>query len=342
MARPRFELFPGQITDVAGVAVGHWTNAEAGTGCTAVLVDRPAVAGIDVRGAAPGSRETEMLGPLAAIQHVNGIMLSGGSAFGLEAATGAVRFLEERGAGLKVGRAVIPIVPSAIVFDLTMITHKVRPGAAEGYEACRVAGPAVAQGSVGAGTGATIAKMRGRTGALMGGIGTASVTLAGGCVVGALIVVNAVGGVVDPDSGAIVAGPLTAAGGFEDSLEILINDPPRMRDWEFNTVIGVVATNASLDRRGATRLAGAGQDAIAQAIRPAHLSQDGDTIFALATGEKKSVHEDRLRAAATRAVVRSILNAVRAATGLGGVPAISELSDPAQAPASLTKSARAN
>lgn len=316
---------PGQITDIAGITVGHRTLADAGTGCTVVLLDHPCVAGIDIRGAAPGSRETAMLDPLAAIQQVNGIMLSGGSAFGLEAATGAVRFLEEKGVGLKVGRARIPIVPSAIVFDLGMITHRIRPGADDGYRACQAASRDVQQGSVGAGTGCTVAKLRGKGAAIKGGLGTASVSLGDGCLVGALVVVNAVGGIVDPATGSLVAGPRMPGGGFEDSEEILISDPPKLRDWEFNTVIGVVATNASLDRRAATRLAGAGQDAVALAVRPAHLSQDGDTIFGLATGEVGEVHEDRLRAAASRATVGAILNAISNATGIGGVPAISEL-----------------
>ncbi|MBI4304957.1 MAG: P1 family peptidase [Chloroflexi bacterium] len=318
-------LAPGRITDVPGIIVGHCTRADAGTGCTAILCESPAIAGADVRGAAPGSRETELLNPLAAIQHVNGVMLSGGSAFGLEAATGAVRFLEERGAGLKVGRAVIPIVPSAIIFDLNLVTHKVRPTADDGYQACQAAAADFAQGSVGAGTGATVAKLRGKERAVKGGLGTSSVRMADGVVVGALMVVNAVGGVVDPANGEIVAGPRRPDGSFEDSVRLLIEEPPRLRTWEFNTVIGVVATNATLDRRGATRLAGAGQDAIALAVRPVHMSGDGDTVFALSTCAIGEVHEDRLRAAATEAVVRAILNGVRAATGLGSVPSVSEL-----------------
>jgi len=324
--RASFRTAPGQITDIAGITVGHRTLAEAGTGCTVVLLERPCTAGIDIRGAAPGSRETAMLDPLAAIQQVNAIMLSGGSAFGLEAATGAVRFLEEKGVGLKVGRARIPIVPSAIVFDLGMITHQIRPGSDDGYRACQAATRDVQQGSYGAGTGCTVAKLRGKGAAIKGGIGTAAVSLGDGCLAAALVVVNAVGGIVDPATGSLVAGPRRLGGGFEDSEEILISDPPKLRDWEFNTVIGVVATNASLDRRAATRLAGAAQDAIAMAVRPAHLSQDGDTIFGLSTGELGEVHEDRLRAAASRATVGAILNAILSATGLGGIPAVSELS----------------
>lgn len=337
--RASSRIAPGQITDISGITVGHRTLTDGGTGCTVVLFDRPCVAGIDVRGAAPGSRETAMLDPLAAIQQVNAIMLSGGSAFGLEAATGAVRFLEENGIGLRVGRATIPIVPSAIVFDLGTITHKIRPGADDGYLACQAAGKDVPQGSVGAGTGCTVAKLRGKGAAIKGGIGTASISLGDGCVVGALVVVNAVGGIVDPATGAVLAGPRLPDGSLEDSEEILISDPPKPRAWEFNTVIGVVATNAKLDRRAATRLAGAGQDAIAMAVRPAHLTQDGDTIFGVGTDELGEVHEDRLRAAATRATVGAILNAVRSATGLGGVPSLSELGQTSKRPVSRRQGA---
>ncbi len=329
----------GRITDVPGITVGHYTDREHGTGCTAVLVDRPAVGGVDVRGAAPGSRDTEFLHPLATIEHCHGIMLAGGSAFGLEAATGSVRYLEEQGRGLKFGRAVIPLVPSAIIFDLGLITHLVRPTAEDGYAAAKAAGLEFDLGSTGAGTGATLGKLRGMDRAVKGGIGTASVSLGDGIFVGALVVTNAVGSVIDPDTGAIVAGPRIegGSGGFENTLDVLVDDPPPMRDLlgvrtTSNTVIGVVATNAGLNKKAAARFAGAGQDAITMTIRPAHMAGDGDTVFALATGQHPGVSgeaaiagiEDRLRAAAMRAMVGASLSSVESATGLGGVPSAAE------------------
>jgi len=318
----------GRVTDVPGIRVGHYTDAANGTGCTVVLCEDPAAAGIEVRGAAPGSRDTEMLHPLASAEWVNGVMLSGGSLFGLDAAAGATRFLEERGIGLHRGRAVIPLVPSAILFDLNLITHGVRPTADDGYAACEAAGEGFALGSVGAGTGATVGKLRGMDRAVKGGVGTASVRIAGGPVVGALIAVNAVGSIVDPASGRIVAGPRTGNAGspFEDSLEILVSERLRNRGFFTNTVIGVVATDAALDKRGAARLAVAGQDGIALAVRPAHTSSDGDTVFALATGgRRETVNPDALHAAAVQAVSAAVLSAVRNATGLGGVPSVGEV-----------------
>jgi L-aminopeptidase/D-esterase-like protein len=344
--------YSGRITDIRGVTVGHWTDATNGTGCTVVLCDPPAIAGIEVRGAAPGSRETELLHPLSAAEWVNGVMLSGGSAFGLDAAGGAVQFLEERGRGVQFGRATIPLVPSAIIFDLNFITHRVRPTAREGYAACQAAGVDFDCGSVGAGTGATVGKLRGMSRAVKGGIGTASVALPAGAsrglgqrvFVGALMVVNAVGSVADPASGGIVAGPRPVAGGlpFEDSLSVLLADPPKDRGFfrpatgrggvdagngvSENTVIGVVATNARLDKRGASRLAVAAQDGIALTVRPAHTSSDGDTVFALATGEIDDVPgPDSLHAAALLATAGAVLHAVESATGLGGVPSASEV-----------------
>ena len=318
----------GRVTDVPGIRVGHYTDAANGTGCTVVLCEDRAAAGIDVRGAAPGSRDTEMLRPLASAEWINGIMLSGGSLFGLDAAAGATRFLEERGVGLHFGRAVIPLVPSAILFDLNLITHEVRPTADDGYAACKAAAQDFALGSVGASTGATVGKLRGMERAVKGGIGTAAVRIAGGPIVGALMAVNSVGSIVDPASGRIVAGPRTgdADSPFEDSLEILLNEPLKNRGFFTSTVIGVVATDAALDKRGAARLAVAGQDGIALAVRPAHTSSDGDTVFGLATGgRREAANPDALHAAAVRAASAAVLSAIRNATGLGGVPSAGEV-----------------
>ena len=326
----------GRITDVSGISVGHYTDLQHGTGCTAVLVDEPAVAGIDVRGAATASRETQLLHPLATIEHIHGVMLSGGSVFGLDAAAGVVRFLEENKRGLKIGRAVIPIVPAANIFDLGLLSHAVRPTADNGYAAASAADREFELGTVGAGTGATVGKLRGGDHSTKGGVGTASVSLGDGILVGAIVITNAVGSIVDPGTGAVVAGPRTE-NRFENTMDFLVDNPPRLRDLmgirnSSHTVVGVLATNVGLDKKAASRFAGAGQDAIAMAVRPAHMSGDGDIVFALATGTHPRLSgedaiagiEDRLRAAAMQAMVGAILSSIEHATGLGGVPSAAE------------------
>lgn len=324
---PALTPISGKITDVAGITVGHYTDAANGTGCTVVLSDDPATAGIEVRGAAPGSRETEMLHPLAAAQWVNGIALTGGSVFGLDSPGGVVRFLEEQGTGLQFGRTRIPLVPAAVVFDLSFITADVRPTADNGYTAAQAAATEFERGSVGVGTGCTVAKMCGAARSVKGGVGTAAVKLSNGSTVGALMAVNAVGDVVDPVNGETVAGPLNAAeDGFDNSINVLLNDPPRPRGFFRNTVIGVVATDAKLDKTAASRLAIAGQDGIALAVRPAHTQSDGDTVFALATGNHDGpVNLDALHAAALKAVSAAILDAIFSAKTLGGVRAVRDL-----------------
>ncbi len=317
----------GRITDVPGVTVGHCTDTENATGCTVVLCDPPSTAAVDVRGASPGSSDTEMLHPLAADRPINGILLTGGSVFGLAATAGVVRYLTEHGVGSPFGGVLVPLCPAAVIFDLGLVTRRVQPTADDGYAACDATGIDVAEGSVGAGTGATVGSLRGLRRRIKGGLGTGSVDLGDGLVVGALIVLNPVGGIVDPYTGEIVAGPRRrgSSRGFEDSEQILIEDPPAQKGQQPNTVIGVVATNARLSRRDAGRLAGAGQDAVALAVRPAHTANDGDTIFSLATGTFDGpADEDRLRAAATRATVGAILSAVEKATGVGGVPSAGE------------------
>jgi L-aminopeptidase/D-esterase-like protein len=311
--------YSGSITDVTGITVGHHTDLENGTGCTVILCADPANAGMEVRGAAPGSRETALLDPLASAQWVNGIVLTGGSAFGLDAPGGVVKYLEQQGVGIKFGRARIPLVPAAVVFDLGFINHAVRPTGEDGYAAAESASVNFTTGNVGAGTGSTVGKLLGKKVSIKGGVGTASVRLSSGATVGALMVVNAIGGIVDPDSGEIVAGPQTEEG-FADSIDLMITNPPKERGFFKNTTIGVVATNAPLDKIGATRLAMAGQDGIALAIRPSHTENDGDTVFALSTGtHSEPVPGDVLHAAALKAVTGAILNAIESAETLGGV-----------------------
>ncbi len=316
------------ITNVPGIRVGRYTDAQNATGCTVVICEDGAVGGVDVRGSAPGTRETDLLAPTAMVDRVHAVLLSGGSAFGLAAATGVVDYLEENGIGIEFGGATIPIVPAAILFDLGLVTHRVRPDASAGRAACEAAtGGYVAEGSVGAGTGATVAKLLGAERSLKGGVGTASVDLGGGVIVGAIVAVNAVGGVVDPDTGRIVAGPLDDDGETMLDSMALITSPgfetARARPGE-NTTIGVVATNATLNKAQANKLASAAHDGLALAVRPAHLMSDGDTIFSLATGQVDA-DMNRLCAAAVVCVSRAIVRGVQAATGLGGVKAVSDL-----------------
>lgn len=322
---------PG-ITSVPGIKVGHYTDLRNATGCTVVLCEDGAVGGVDVRGSAPGTRETDLLSPTAMVDRVHAVLLSGGSAFGLGAATGVVAYLEERGVGIEFGNATIPIVPAAILFDLGLVTHAVRPNADAGRLACEEAhSGTVAEGSIGAGTGATVAKLLGRDRCIKGGIGTASVHLGNGVTVGAIVAVNAVGGVVDPETSQIVAGPLADDGiTMQDSMT-LFTDPgyeeSQTRPGE-NTTIGVVATNADLTKAQANKLASVAHDGLAMAVRPAHLMSDGDTIFALSTRQHDGQASlNRLCAAAAMSTSRAIVRAVQNATGLGGVKAVSELNE---------------
>ena len=323
----RSTRYSGSITDVEGISVGHHTDLENGTGCTVILSEEPATAGIEVRGAAPGSRETELLHPLAAAQWVNGVVLTGGSVFGLDAPGGVVRYLESRGTGLQFGRVRIPLVPAAVVFDLSFMNSAVRPTADNGYAAAENTGSQFARGSVGVGTGCTVGKILGSSRSVKGGVGTASVSLSDGTIVGALIAANAIGDVVDPMNGEAVAAPLNdSRDGYANTVDILMNSPPRQRGFFRNTVIGVIVTDARLDKIGASRLAIAAQDGIAMSVRPAHTQSDGDTMFALATGKRDvDVNLDALHAAALLATTGAILDAVLSATSLGGVMAVRDL-----------------
>jgi L-aminopeptidase/D-esterase-like protein len=310
----------GTLTDVSGVRVGHATDREHLTGCTVVLCPaQGCVAGVDVRGSAPGTRETDLLRPGQLVERVHAIVLAGGSAFGLAAADGVMRYLEEKGVGFPVGVTVVPIVPAAIIFDLTVGDFRVRPDAAMGYAACLAAsdGP-VAEGNVGAGTGASVGKALGPAGAMKAGVGAVSLQLPGGLTVAALMVVNALGDVVDPASGEIIAGARLPDGRFADSAAILLHGAPAPRSWPTNTVIGVVATNARLSKEQATKVAQMAHDGLARCIRPAHTMFDGDTIFALATGDVQA-DVSRVGQAAADAVAAAILRSVRAAGPLGGL-----------------------
>ena len=342
------------LTDIPGLRVGHDTNLEAATGCTVVLCDWPAVGGVDVRGGAPGTRETDLLRPDYMVQEVHAVLLTGGSAFGLDAASGVMHYLEARGVGYAIGSVRVPIVPAAVLFDLTLGRSDIRPDAAAGERACLAAhnGP-VAQGNVGAGTGATVGKFLGFARAMKGGLGSASASLPDGALVGALVAVNAAGDVRDPQSQRILAGARHPSGqGFLfESLPVIATptqpdakpaaetgpkEPDTLQGNPplANTTLAIVATNARLTKTDANIIARMAHDALALAIRPVHTPFDGDTIFVLGKG-----HPDQhtgpatlgpaelgmLGAAAVQTLARAIVKAIQAAEALHGIPAARDL-----------------
>ncbi|TFZ06249.1 peptidase S58 family protein [Ramlibacter henchirensis] len=325
----------GAITDVPGIEAGHFTDSRRPTGCTVVLAREGAVGGVDVRGAAPGTRETDLLSPSNLVERVHAVMLSGGSAWGLDAAGGAMQWLEEQGIGLEVGPARIPIVPAAVLFDLYLGDARVRPDSGAGRAACEAASSqAPAEGCVGAGAGALIGKLYGVERAVKGGIGTASVR-AGGFTVGAIVACNAMGDVVDPETGKVIAGARREDGRtlMDTRRSLLAGEPPLRLVQAANTSIGVVATDAVLTKAQASRLATAAHDGLARSITPAHTMLDGDTLFALGTGASGRPAEMVLLATmAAEAVAIAVVRAVRAATGVsvGGlhVPAMRDLAGP--------------
>jgi L-aminopeptidase/D-esterase-like protein len=311
----------GAITDVAGIRVGHFTDPRRPTGCTAILCDEPgAVAGVDVRGAAPGTRETDLLDPSNLVERVHAVLLSGGSAFGLAAADGVVRFLEERGVGFPAGPARVPIVTGAILFDLGMGDHRIRPDAEAGYRAAGAASAdAPAEGSVGAGAGATVGKLFGLPRGMKGGIGTASARV-GRVTLGAIVAVNAVGDVVE--NGRLLAGARDATDGrrMVGAADLVMRGelPPALQPG-MATTIGVVATDATLTKAQARKLAQMAHDGLARTIDPVHTMWDGDTVFALATGRAGvSGNMMALGTMSARVMAAAVLRAVRAARAVSG------------------------
>src|SRR3712207_3902948 len=280
--------------------------------------------GVDVRGSSPGTRETDRLGPTGTLRRNHALLLTGGSAFGLAAAEGVVRFLEERGVGLDVGVARIPLVSAAVLFDLVVGSPEARPDPVMGYEAARSAKSGdFAQGGVGAGTGATVGKVLGMERAMKGGVGSASVEV-GGLVVGALAAVNAFGEVRDPESGEILAGPRQDDGTLGDSVRLLPEAASRMR-WAENTTLGVVATNADLSKNGANKVAQMAHDGFARVVHPVHTTVDGDVVFAASVGEVEAA-TDVVGAWGARVMQEAILRAVRTAQSVPGIPSASEYS----------------
>lgn len=331
---PLAALSEGEVNDtltaVPGIRVGHWTHPSGSTGCTAILADGGAVAGVDVRGGAPGTRETDLLRPEMSVDSVHAVVLSGGSAYGLAAADGVMEYLEGKGVGFPVGDSVVPIVPAAILFDLGIGDPKVRPTAKSGLAAASNASrQPVLMGSAGAGAGATVGKLFGPARAMRGGLGSAAITRADGLVVGAIAAVNALGDVVDPETGEIVAGARTSDGtAFADSMARLRSGQPAERSGPAqNTTIAVVAANVTWTKTQATKAAQMAHDGLAMAIRPAHMPFDGDTVFALGTGgrtvEARILGE--IGALAADVLARAVVAAVRSAESGFGLPAAGDL-----------------
>ena len=320
----------GGLTAIPGLKVGHFTLSERLTGCTVVLAEGGAVGGVDIRGGAPGTRETALLDPVNTVQEVHAVVLSGGSAFGLDAASGVVRYLDERDIGYRVRGNVVPIVVGAILYDLSVGDDpRIRPGADCGYRAAsHASNETPAEGNVGAGAGATVGKMRGLDRAMKGGVGTASITLDTGLTVAAIVAVNAVGDIIDPATGSVIAGVRTVDGrGLADARLLLRTGASNEPQSGANTTLGVVATNATLTKAEATKVAQMAQDGLARTIYPAHTPGDGDTVFSLAMGTfSGAASVSTIGALAADVVAEAIVRAVRAATGIPGIPAASDMS----------------
>ena len=317
------------LTDVAGLAVGHFTHPARATGCSVVLCPEGAVAGVDVRGGAPGTRETDLLAPENLVDRVHAVLLSGGSAFGLAAADGVMRWLEERGHGFAVGKARVPIVPAAVLFDLWHGDLSIRPDAAAGYAACEAASNArPAQGNVGAGAGAAVGKLFGIERAMRGGIGSASIRV-GGVTVAALVAVNATGDVIDPSNGETIAGSRTHAGSRQfvhAAAALARGEVPGRLQAGMATTLGVIATDAVLNKAQCRKLASMAHDGLARCIDPIHTPFDGDTLFALATGASGQPGSVALIGTlAAQVTARAVINAIHHAIGLPGLPAARDL-----------------
>ncbi len=324
------------IIDVTGIRVGHETHEVALTGCTVILCPDGEIGGVDQRGGAPGTRETDLLRPMHMVEKVHAVMLAGGSSYGLDAASGVMKFLEEKEIGFNAGVARVPIVPAAVLLDLGIGDPNIRPDAAMGYRASQNASSEPpAEGNVGAGSGCTVGKILGTGQSMKSGIGTASLEIGGGIVVGAIVAVNAFGDVIDPASQQIIAGARATKGGplklgadgyFADSLEVMKSLAGRTImsfASRANTVIGVVATNAKLDKNETNKVAQMAHNGLARTIRPAHTMLDGDTIFALASG-KKSADVNIVGAFAAEVMAQAILRGIRAAKSAAALPAASD------------------
>lgn len=305
-------MYKDCITDVPGIFVGQREDQVSKTGCTVILCPQGAVAGVDVRGGAPGTRETDLLKPYNLVDKVHAVLLAGGSAFGLDAAAGVMAYLEEKGYGFDTGVAKVPIVPGAVIFDLAVGDPNIRPDKLMGYQACENGSKdKIMEGSFGAGTGATVGKVLGVQGAMMGGVGSSSIELGNGIWVGAIVVTNSFGDITHPKTGEIIAGARKEKN-YVNTEDIMLSTKSQTSFTPTNTTIGVVATNAFLTKSSAAKIAAIAHNGYARAIRPVHTMFDGDTIFCLSTGDKE-IDLNVLGVAAVRTVERAILNGVMSA-----------------------------
>jgi L-aminopeptidase/D-esterase-like protein len=317
----------GYITDVDGIRVGHFTDKRRPTGCTVILCEEGAVTAVDVRGAAPGTRETDLLDPVNTVEKAHAVLLAGGSAFGLDATGGVMRYLEKRGIGFPTRFAKVPIVPAAILYDLGLGDASIRPTADSGYQACIDARDGeIEEGSVGAGAGATVGKV-GPGRPMKGGIGTSSIKLPNTIVIGAIVAVNSMGNVIDPKTGKTIAGTRSSdSSRFIDPVEWLRAGNPIAGPVGGNTTIGVVATNGAFTKAQTKKIAQMAHDGLARAIHPAHTPMDGDTLFAMATGRAShSADVGAIGALAAEAVAEAILRAVMRAKSVAGIPSWNDL-----------------
>jgi len=315
------------LTAVPGIKVGHYTLAERPTGCTVVLIESGATAGVDVRGAAPATRDTDLLNPVKMVERIFGVALSGGSLFGLSTGDGVLRYLEEKNVGIVYGSRHIPIVPGASIFDLGVGDARIRPTADCGYRAAQAATSApVAEGSIGAGAGATLGKIAGMEHAMKSGVGTAAIEMPNGLIVAALVIANPLGDVIDPADGRIVAGARDAGGrGFADARRLVRSGAPRGRIGD-NSTIGVIATNAKLSKAQASYLAQMTDDGYARAIWPIHTIVDGDAVFAIATGTRAGDPDMiALGSLAADVMATAVIRAATQATGVPNFPALRDL-----------------
>jgi L-aminopeptidase/D-esterase-like protein len=300
-----------RITSIPNIKVGHATHDQENTGCTVVLCGKGAVAGVDIRGSAPGTRETELLRPGFMIRQIHGIMMTGGSAFGLRTADGAMQYLSEQGIGYDARGVCVPIVPAAVIFDLRGERNSDFPNREMGYEACRNATIDFEEGLTGAGKGATVGKILGIENCMKGGVGSSAIQIRGGVKVGAIAVVNALGDVVDPANGKITAGARKPNGrGFVDTVKYLVENPFPKKTPDSNTTLAVVATNANFTKEEINKIAQMAQNGISRTIRPVHTMHDGDIVFSLSTGKLKS-DVSVVGEIAAQMVSQAILRAVR-------------------------------
>ena len=316
------------ITDVPGVKVGHSQDAQGGTGCTVIIFEQGAVTGVEVRGGAPGTRETDLLNPINLVERVQAIYLSGGSAFGLDGATGVMQYLEEREIGFDVGVTKVPIVPAAVLFDLSVGDFRIRPDAEMGYQACLNSSVEEnRQGNIGAGTGTTVGKVRGDNFAMKGGLGTASLSC-GKLIIGAIVAVNCFGDIIDPNSGKIIAGALTDdKKQFVNTISYLKNNPlsgDGKDHFPCNTTIGAVATNARLTKAGAAKVAMMAHNGFARTIIPVHTMFDGDTIFCSGTGEIEA-DVNIVGTLAAELMAAAIIKAIKNTESMFGFPCYQDL-----------------